>query len=684
MRYSLGILMVLLLMCPLFLDAQTNVTIKRKDFKLEKAGFDDAWKHVEAGNAFFIKRGIWYNDAFNEYLQALVYNSSNAELNYKTGVSALFSDKKEEAAGFLQKAIELNKNVAEDVMLLTGRALQYSGKFPEAVEKYTAYLSSSAKKSKENIQRAREWIGECNSAVILTKDTLRISVENFGANINSDADDYSEVFSSDGKTMYFASRRELPSSGKRNPDTRYDENIFISLLGSGGWESCTPAGKNINTKYCEAPLYLSNGGDLLYVYNGSSGKGDIKVSVRKKGLWQDPKNVPFPVNSGAAETSFTISPSGNEIYFVSGRKHAGLGGKDIYFIKKLNDRKWSKPQNAGTLINTIYDEEGVHLSKTGDTLWFSSRGHNTMGGFDIFFSIRSKTGAWDTVRNAGYPLNTPWDELFYYPSPVGDSSFYFVSNRSGGLGGTDIYHGSILPPVKIIIPPPAPDTVVVRDTIVIAPPEPVIPKEQPVLLTGRVNDSDNGDPLLAKIDVKDISTGEILITTASSEEDGSYNAKLPDKKSFMVDIHSTGYLSDMKRIDIPGDWPKDSYILNIDLIKVKIGKKVVLNNIFFETGKSVLTPGSYTELDHLLIIMKENSQMKIEVSGHTDKTGSEALNFRLSEARAKAVVEYLVKMGIDRSRMEFKGYGPLQPVGDNNTAAGRAKNRRVEFKILEF
>jgi outer membrane protein OmpA-like peptidoglycan-associated protein len=120
------------------------------------------------------------------------------------------------------------------------------------------------------------------------------------------------------------------------------------------------------------------------------------------------------------------------------------------------------------------------------------------------------------------------------------------------------------------------------------------------------------------------------------------------------------------------------------LIKVKIGKKVVLKNILFETGKSVLTSGSYTELDHLLNIMTENTQMKIEISGHTDKTGSEPLNFKLSEARAKAVVDYLVKKGIDHSRMEFRGYGSLQPIADNATSAGRAKNRRVEFKILEF
>jgi len=152
----------------------------------------------------------------------------------------------------------------------------------------------------------------------------------------------------------------------------------------------------------------------------------------------------------------------------------------------------------------------------------------------------------------------------------------------------------------------------------------------------------------------------------------------------MIDLRATGFLSDTRRIDVPDNWPKDVYNLNVDLIKVKIGKKVVLKNILFESGNSVLSDGSYTELERLLNIMTENSQVKIEISGHTDKTGTESLNLILSEARAKTIVEYLVECGIDSSRINFKGYGSSQPIADNASAEGRAKNRRVEFKILEI
>jgi outer membrane protein OmpA-like peptidoglycan-associated protein len=152
----------------------------------------------------------------------------------------------------------------------------------------------------------------------------------------------------------------------------------------------------------------------------------------------------------------------------------------------------------------------------------------------------------------------------------------------------------------------------------------------------------------------------------------------------MVDFRGAGFLSDMKRINIPENYSSDTYNLDISLAKIKVGKKVVLNNILFETGKSILTTGSNAELDRLYDILIDNAQMKIEISGHTDKTGSEPINFKLSQERAKSVVEYLVRKGIDRARLEYKGFGSLQPISDNATAAGRTKNRRVEFKILEF
>ena len=286
MRYFINCLIMVFFLGSLVLDAQTNVTIRRKDFKTKKQGFNEACEHVAKGDTYFAEKGVWYSDAYNEYLQALVYNNANAGLNYKTGVSALFSDKKEEAAGFFLKAYELKKDVAEDVLLLAGCSLQFAGRYSEAVEKFTAYLGAPGKKPKKNVLSARQHIQECNSAMIITKDTLNISIENLGPNINSDADDYSEILTLDGKTMYFASRRELTKTSQRRPDTKFDENIFISRLNNGSWEAATTAGKDLATKYSESPLYVNAENNMLYVYSGNSNNGDIKVSVNKKGVWK--------------------------------------------------------------------------------------------------------------------------------------------------------------------------------------------------------------------------------------------------------------------------------------------------------------------------------------------------------------------------------------------------------------
>ena len=700
MRYIFHLLLILIICSGTIAEAQTDLIIKRRQFKGEKSGFRDAWKHVKEGDKFYLMRGAWYSNAYAEFVRAVAYNSSNPELNYKTGISALYSDKKEDAAGYLLKAYEEKNDVSYDILLVTGRALQYAGKYTEAIQKLESYLNSKERKSKANIALAKKCIEECRSAEIITSNTLFVDIVNLGTNINSSANDFSEVVSEDGTQMYFASDRQLPGSNNKNKTGKYDENIYVSKKAENSWGNAIIGEKNIVTKFSEAPLFISPVNDMLYLYSGYENGGDIKVSQNKKGKWRSPGSVKYRINTKGSETSFCFTPDGNQIYFVTDNKKNNLGGKDIFYITKLTDRKWSKPLNAGPLVNTKYDEESIAFSKGGDTLWFSSKGHNTIGGFDVFYSVRNKLGGWDSARNCGYPINTPWEELFYKPDLSDNKAFYIVTNRGAGQGGLDIYHGKIVPPPPIPVvelePPPSQakhDTIVSSYTIDVhqeveqlARVEVVqeTPTAKSVYLAGKVKDSETGDPVMAKLDVLDITSGQVLMTTASSDVDGSYRVMLPEKKSYKIDIRATGFLPDIKRIDIPLTWPNEVYNFSFDMIKVKVGKKVVLNNILFETGKTVLTAGSYSEIDKLYNIMKENGQMKIEISGHTDKTGSEPINLKLSADRAKAVKDLLVKKGIEDARMTYKGFGSSQPIGDNATAPGRAKNRRVEFKILEF
>ncbi len=702
MRYAECSLALVLLLTFIDLNAQTDVKISRKDFKNDNTGFESAWQHVKDGDSYFRKGGAWYANAYDEYLKAYIYNNLYPNLNYKAGVSALYSDNKEKAAEFFRKVLEQKPDFSGDLMFFAGRALQYEGKFDEAAEKLSEYLKSPGKKDDNMVKTAAQLVEECRAAAEVLKDTLRVEIRPLDLGINTAADEYAAVLSSDGLTMYFATRRPMSNSSKYD-DQKYDENILFSNLINNSWGMTRPAGKNLTSRFCETPLYLSPSGEELYIYAGYEGGGDIMVSSRKKDNWRKPEAVPFKINSPGAETSLTFTPDNREVWFVSDRSKDGLGGKDIYVIKKLEGDKWSKPVNAGSMVNSSRDEESPRFSKNGDTLYFSSRGHNSIGGFDVFYSIRDGNGIWGPAVNCGYPVNTPWDELFYFPLGTADSLFYFASNRPGSRGGLDIFRGKFMPPepvtipvAEIILPPPAPvrDTVIVRDTVVVIkevvlappppPPAPEKPAEEILSLTGKVKDSETGAPILAKIDIIDMTSDAVIATTASSDVDGSYSIRLPGKKSFMVDVRGTGFLSDMKRVNISPDFTGESYNLDISLVRIKVGKKVILNNILFQTGKSVLTSASFKELDRLYDILTDNSGMRIEISGHTDKTGSEPFNFKLSEARAKAVVDYLIKKGIVPARLEFRGFGSLQPIADNATAEGRTLNRRVEFKILEF
>ena len=708
MKYYLLPPFIILLLLTSILKAQTDVTIRKKEFKNDKTGFEEAWRNISEGNVYSKEKGVWYESAYEAYLKALSYNSINPELNYKTGVAALYSDNREKAAGYFLKSYTMKNDVTDDILLMTGRALQYAGKYDDAIDKLNSYLNSTVKKSVENVNDAKQYLDECGSALSLINDTLQIEINNMGSNINSNADDYAGIFSADGKTMFFASRRQLFKSKTYYSDTKYDENILFSTFTNGKWEQAVSAGKDLTTKFCETPLYLSPSGEELYIYAGYENGGDIKVSNKKNGKWKTPEPVPFKINAGSPESSMTISPSGNEVWFVSAKGKKDKGEKDIYYIRKIDKRRWSGPENAGENINSSKDEESLSFSAGGDTLWFSSNGHNTMGGYDIFYSVKDQAGQWSKAVNCGYPVNTPWDELFYYPAGGDGSSFYMSSNRADGMGGLDIYYVRKIPPVPVTDSLPAAvaipqaevktDTVVIRDTVIIvqeilqapppAEPAPVIipePAAEPDLfLAGKVSDSESGGQVMARIDVIDLATDLIVATSASSDVDGTYRIKLPARKSYMADFRASGFLSDMKRIEIPETFKGEIYNLDVSLVKVKIGKKVVLNNILFETGKSILTKSSYDELERLVNILEDNPMMKIEISGHTDKTGSEPLNFKLSGDRARAVVEFLVQKGIEPARLESRGFGSLQPIADNTTPQGRATNRRVEFKILEF
>jgi len=316
-------------------------------------------------------------------------------------------------------------------------------------------------------------------------------------------------------------------------------------------------------------------------------------------------------------------------------------------------------------------------------MYFSSRGHNTMGGFDVFKTEKQADGSWSDPVNMGYPVNTPDDELFYCLSSNGKAA-YLSTIREGGAGAKDIYKLVFLGSEKEmalsnedILIAGLPDNVKIGFFTM---PD-VMDVDSFYFLKGLVLNKANNEPVVAKLEFIDVTESRVVATAISSPT-GEYQAKFPEAKTYGVEILAKDYLFFLDAVDMTMASTDEPFIRDFILEKVEVGTKVVLENIYFETNKATLTEASYPQLNQVIIFLESNETVKLEISGHTDNVGSLKVNLKLSDERAKAVVDYMISKGIDKSRLEWKGYAFNQPIAPNDTPAGREKNRRVEFKVI--
>lgn len=674
------------------LFAQEQVDIRKKEFRQtdQTEGFKEAWKSVKEGDKYF-EQGIGtYKIARDHYLFANQFNGFNPELNYKIGICYLHTDDKFEAIDYLLKAYELDPDVAADIKYQIGRAYHLVEEFDKARQFYLEYRDEipEEERSAELSDRIDKLIIECRNGDELTREPRRVIIQNLGEDVNSIYDDYNPVYAYNDTALYFTSRRPSGKKPKRNElDNKYFENIFLSPVTEEGFDAAYPLGKPFREKGNISLVEVAADGGRVFVYVGGEDGGDIEEApfLQEKDKWKKPKSVSKRINTDYAETTASLAPGGKVIYFVSADPELSNGGKDI-FVSRLDAKgKWGLPVNIGGLINSRYDEEGVFLTADGQTMYFASRGHNTMGGFDVFKSEKDENDRWGPPENLGYPINTPEDEVFYITDSTGVYG-YFSTIREGGIGGRDIYKVISLGSEKEV-------TTMTRDELVaglryldidpfLTLPDPVT-VDTTLILSGQVRDTvgDADTTVMAGLSFMNPETGEV-VARAMTGTDGFYRARIPEPRMYGVEINATGYLYYLDILDLSGLNPDEPAERDFYLQKIEVGTKVVLDNIYFETGKSVLTVASYESLDQVARFLENNESVRLEISGHTDNTGSLRVNTRLSEARAKAVVDYLEGRGIDAGRLEYKGYADTQPVASNDTPEGREMNRRVEFKVL--
>ena len=282
-----------------------------------------------------------------------------------------------------------------------------------------------------------------------------------------------------------------------------------------------------------------------------------------------------------------------------------------------------------------------------------------MGGYDVFKSVHQSNGEWSKPINLGFPINTPDDDVYFVMSANGKHGYY-SSAKDGGFGEKDIYRITFIQN----------KTDNIKDTMRVT------------LLKGIVEDLNSKKPIEATIEIVDNEKNNVVATFNSNSVSGKYLVALPSGRNYGISVSAVGYLFYSENINLADTAMYQEFSRDITLGKITLGSKIILRNIFFDYAKATLRLESISELDRLKKLLVENSNLKVEISGHTDNLSSQKINLLLSEERAKAVVDYLVKNGISAQRLLYKGYGYSNPIDSNSTEVGRQNNRRVEFKII--
>jgi len=529
-----------------------------------------------------------YKNALHLYLDLEKTTPENSLVIFRIGVCYLKTANRQKAIAYLKRATELGVENEDfiDANYCFARAYHLSNEFDEAIKYYRLYIQKLHKeKDIREIATIEHFVTMCENGKKLVKQPVDVKIQHLDGNINSSFSDVYPVVSNDGSELFLASRRHTSTSGKFDKLTdEYNEDIFFAESRDSNWTIAISISNGANTIYDEVPLSVSPNGKQLYIYKSEKGASfDIWSCLRKDTLWTAPDKLKHAVNSADFETGCSISPDGKRIYFCSDRMDS-YGGMDIYCSQLLPDSSWGEPINMGPNINTRYNDECPHIAADGKTLYFSSLGHNSMGGLDLFVS-KLENGKWSPAQNMGYPINSASDEASI--SFTADMKYaFFSAAREDSYGDEDIY--------KITF----------------------------------------GD--YHQLDM----TSLVAENTASDTSDAA---------------------------------PSPSLLHKGDVLYYKAD---------FDFHSTTMHEHARQKTMKVVELMKKYPDMKLLVCGHAGAFGSEAAQLKISEARAKAVVDYMTANGITTDRLVSKGYGKAHIVEHTTGRHGTLKNRNVEFVII--
>ena len=488
--------------------------------------------------------------------------------------------------------------------------------------------------------------------------------------INTEADEYAPAIIGNGKILYFTSTRPNYFSNKAG-----DESIWYSIKEGNDWGAPRNLRLPIDGKWKQGTTAISPDGQYVYFALQTDGKVDgygnfdLYYSKIEGTSWSHPINLGATVNSVYWDHNPTISSDGKTLIFASNRP-GGFGNIDLWMTKKDEDGNWGKPHNLGAAINTSADEMAPFLALDNRTLYFSSNGKPTVGGFDIFVSQYSG-GGWSYRRNVGRPYNSQKDEYFI-TIPAANDTAYIASNREGSI------HGSL--DIWMVVPPPLK----------------AVSKQLPpavVTVTGKVSEFNARPekPVGATLTVTDLGSKNTVADFESNSVTGDYYIVLPSGKNYGLTVKAPGYLYHSSQFHVPDDAQYEEIIKDIKLFPLKTegttesDKPTVRLMVFFDYDKATLRPESYTDLKNAIEFLKDNPNIYAEISGHTDRRGTDEYNDKLSQDRAGSVASYIVVNGhIDPARVKPVGYGKRSLLFNGDTEEIHQANRRVEMVLIKY
>ncbi len=477
--------------------------------------------------------------------------------------------------------------------------------------------------------------------------------ENLGTGVNSANDELGPIIAADGKTLYFA-RQNVPENIGGEYD---DEDIWYSVLENKLWLTAKNMGRSLNTGLADNLVAVSADNNTMFFEKDNA----FAVRHRSATGWSEFEKLNLTFRNESDFFVASISSDGKAIVFSAKLRENGSYDPNrletaLYVSLKDNNNKWSVPVNLGKMINTRGDETSPFLSADGRTLYFATDGRPGYGYQDIYVSRRNGEGwtDWTEPVNLGPAVNTPGFDAYYTVPAAGDYA-YFVS-YDNGYGKADIFRIKLHEDVK---------------------PNPVI------LLKGVVLSSSTKQPLSATIHFENLSTRTSVGDARSDPKTGKYQIVLPYGAHYGIRAVTSGYYSVHENLELEQKSDYTEITKDLVMVPIEIGETVKLNNVFFEAGLPVLKNTSYPELDRLVIILKENPGIHIQLEGHTDAKGNAEALMKLSQERVDAVKNYLVTNGITAERISGQGYGDTRPVAPSDTEENSRLNRRVEFKITK-